>query len=133
MKRLSNYIQYVDVNGMGWQNTSAFNHILYEEERPDRELSFETFEEAYDAVEKGVVMNAWVDKTFFFKEPCIRFSFAGVVETPKPITKKNFKSLKTLSVYKDVTNFYSVKDLMSLLTAENFVDWAKDNGLGVDR
>jgi hypothetical protein len=133
MKRLSNYRQYVDVNEMGWKDTSDFNHILYEEERPDRELSFDTFEEAYDAVEKGAVMNAWVDKTFFFKEPCIRFSFAGVVEIPKPITKKNFKSLKTLNVYEDVTNFYSVKDLMSLLTAENFVDWAKDNGLGVDR
>lgn len=133
MKRLSNYRQYVDVNDMGWKDTSDFNHILYEEERPDRELFFDTFEEAYEAVEEGAVMNAWVDKTFFFKEPCIRFSFAGSVEMPKPITKKNFKSLKTLNVYEDVTNFYSVKDLMSLLTAENFVDWAKDNGLGVDR
>lgn len=132
MKKLANLRCYVAIGKDEYCDTSIWNHIRYVEENEcnTREYTFETFEEASAAVADKQVKNASTYNTLFGNKPAIEFSFGRLENSRVVLTKKTFKPVRVKWEWEEVeVEDYTMKNLASILPAEQFCEWLKDHGI----
>lgn len=89
-----------------------------------RDYTFANFDEFYQNIVGWD--NVWRGMTLLGRKRIVK---AGAI---KSITKKNFKSGSLNRSYEEIdTSFYSIQELMKRLSAEDFIQYCKDNGLTV--
>ena len=135
MKKI--YDRRVLVKVDGWEefdDTSIFRHLRYKDEdyaKQERLYRFETFEEAKEEIEKGFILNAESNTTFFTNKPKLEihtsnsFFFFFFSCT---MTEKNFKLIEVKIVYKEENNV-SIKTLADLLDADSFCEYLNDRNI----
>ena len=130
MRRLVDLRCYVAVNGNEYYDTSIHYNLHYVEVFDDEpvEYSYKTFRGAKEAIEDERVLNASIRHTFFRSQPVLYIRTAELAPDIK-LTAKNFKSLKIKWVAEVPSKKLTIKDLASLLSAEDFAEWLKDHGI----
>ena len=129
MKKVFDKRCYIRVNNeKEFHDTSIFYHLSYveEEEAATTERVFTDFQEAYEFVKNGGVMNAEATHTLFRNRPEIKLSTADDC-CAGYYTEKNFKSLAVRWEYAEAQP--TIKTLTSLLTADEFCEYLKDRGI----
>lgn len=128
MKQICEKIQQIRINFGDWEDVTLFNPIVYEVPR-DEYVWYGTFEILYNAVKKGEIKNAYISRTFWKKKPCVKFS-TTMRELQKTITEKNAHKIEMRIYYTPIKN-YTIKQLANELSAEDFIEYCKDNGVAV--
>lgn len=130
MRRVVDLRCYVAVNGNEYYDTSIHYNLHYVEVFDDEpvEYNYKTFKGAKEAIEDERVLNASVGHTFFHHNPVLYIRTAELAPDIK-LTAKNFKSLKIKWVAEVPSKKLTIKDLASLLSAEDFAEWLKDHGI----
>lgn len=130
MKKVVDLRCYVAVNCDNYCDTSIHYNLHYAEvlDNEPIEYSYSTFRGAKQAVEDERVLNASVEHTFFKHNPVLRFHTADLTSDIR-VTAKNFESLKIKWVAEVPSKKMTIKDLASLLPAEDFAEWLKDHGI----
>jgi hypothetical protein len=128
MKKVVDFRQYVSFdNGETFEDTSIWRHLHYGEPIEEVEV-LETFEQAYDYIKENNLMNAEIDATFFRGRKQIHISTADF-DYRRTFTEKNFKPIIVKSVFQEETSKMSMKNLASMLSADDFCKWLKDRGI----
>lgn len=123
MKKLVNYNQYYKINDEEWVKVNFYPHIMYREENEvkdweSREFSFQEF---FDCVKNGNVLNAEIGYTMFLNRPYIKLPpFYSIKYYEKDITKSKIKI-----TYEPFSA--SISKLAKMLDADEFCEWLKDH------
>lgn len=131
MKRLTDLRCKVAIGNDEFIDTSILVHLYYEdEELIGKELNFiyTDFNELYEAVKDDKILNAKTDYTFWRSKPAVKISLADE-DFCRTISAKTMKKVSVKWVYEDVKKEYTMKDLASMLSAENFCEYLKDRGI----
>ena len=131
MKKLVNFRCYVAIGKDDYCDTSIWSHIRYveESEANDTEYTLDTFERAFAAVADNYIRNASTYKTLFGNKPAMEISFGRLENSRVVLTKKTFKPVRVKWQWEEVGTTYIMKDLASILPAEQFCEWLKDHGI----
>lgn len=129
MKKLVNERTLYRVNGGEWRDCSIWNRIRYYEESEceewtSRELNFA---EMWELVEKGFVLNAETDYTFFKKRRKLVLPSDSIEITRYTYTEKENKTFEVKKQYLPYSA--TIKTLADLLPAEDFIQYLKDRGI----
>lgn len=118
-------------NGKTWKDTSFFESYKYLEESDIEIISFESeglsFQEIVSAIENGNVKNAKVERSLFTNKQKIKISLADSFTTIY-FTEKNYKTMCIKRELKEC-NSLTFKNLMNILTADEFCEYLKDRGI----
>ena len=132
MKKLVDMRCYVSVNGEPYTDTSIWRALRYVDDAEEtHEELIATFKQAYEVIENGLVRNAYTDKTFWKKEPCIAIHYGEMYRSDAKFTVKTFHQMKYKWVYKPVDRIFSIKELADELPADQFCEWLKDRNLSL--
>ncbi len=131
MKKLVNLRNYAAIGNKDYCDTSIWNHIRYvdESECETVEYTLETFEEAYKAVSENRIRNGEISATLFGNKPLIEIGWGDIGKCKTVLSKKNFKPIHVKWAWEEVERMYTMKDLASLLPADQFCEWLKDRGI----
>ena len=88
-----------------------------------------TFEDLCAFIEKGLITNAYMSKTFFKKQPkAIITRWYGADSYKTCVTKKNFVPIEYKFAYED-ESYKSINFYKANLTADDFCEYLKDRGI----
>ena len=132
MKKLVDLRCYVSVNGEKYQDTSIWKRLRYIDRVGESEEIIQDWEEAYKAIEENRVLNAYTGTTFWKGRPTIVIHYGDVYKDDREFSERNFKSLRFKWVSSEVTCHYTIKELADLLPAEQFCEWAIDQGISIN-
>ena len=114
-----------------FNNCHFFCQYVYKDESEATEAVFviNTFENLCALIEKGLIINAYMSKTFFKKQPkAVITRWYGIDSYKTGVTKKNFIPIECKFSYEDESresiNFYKEN-----LTADDFCEYLKDRGI----
>lgn len=131
MKKLVNLRNYVAIGNDDYCDTSIWNHIRYVDEKECEtvEYTLETFEEACKAVSENRIRNGEMNSTLFGNKPLIEISWGDIYKCKTVLSQKNFKPIHVKWQWEEVDRMYTMKDLASVLPADQFCEWLKDRGI----
>ena len=114
-----------------FNNCQFFYLYVYKDESEVTDTVFviNTFEDLCAFIEKGLIINAYMSKTFIKKQPkALITRWYGIDSYKTGVTKKNFVPIEYKFAYEDESyksiNFYKVN-----LTADDFCEYLKDRGI----
>ena len=131
MKKLVNLRNYVAIGYDDYCDTSIWKHIRYVDEKECEtvEYTLETFEEACKAVSENRIRNGEMSSTLFGNKPLIEISWGDIYKCKTVLSQKNFKPIHVKWQWEEVDRMYTMKDLTSVLPADQFCEWLKDRGI----
>lgn len=126
MKKIIDVRQLVSFdNGRTFHETSGLRHIYYEEKKEDFIVKLNTFEKAYNFIQKECLTNAEIGTTILTNKKKIFISISDYLDTKISFTEKKFKPIIVKTVYKEEKNL-TIHGLSYLLNANDFCEYLKD-------
>lgn len=132
MKKLIDLRCSVAIGNEDFCDTSIWSHIRYIEmdgASSSTEYIYNTFAEAHEAVERNMIRNASTGFTLFRSRPTIDIHWGDIYRNNTELTEKTFEPIRVKWEKMEVTRWYTMKDLVDLLPADQFCEWLKDQGI----
>ena len=132
MKKLIDLRCMVAIGNNEYCDTSIWSHIRYiemDDSSSSTEYYYGTFAEAKEAVERNMIRGAEVEHTLFRNRPYLDIHWGDIYKNNTWVTEKNFEPIRVKWEKQEVTRWYTMKDLVDLLPADQFCEWLKDQGI----
>lgn len=130
MKKVVRVVTEYRVNGDKWIDISFWKHIIYKEEIEceNKMRKIDNWEDALEYLKNDMLRNSSVEYTIFKRTPYLH------LYNPKnwnyewiDVKEKEFKLLEVRIRYIEYP--CSLKDLVDLLSANEFIQYLKDRGI----
>ncbi len=129
MKQIRNYRHYISINGKEWQDTSIWNDLRYCEPKEEEVFELSTFEEAVEAIKKGLIHRAEIGRTLFGNKPIIELRTDDIYCDKITMTAKTFKPIRVKYTWEEHNRRVTMDTLSDQLSADEFCEYLKDRGI----